>query len=203
MQIVLHLNDLPEGLVFPHGVAVDTETMGLKIGRDRLCLVQLCGGDDVCHLVRIASTVALAPNLTHLLTDPAVLKIFHFARFDVSILEKTFQISILSFYCTKLASKIARTYTDRHGLKDLCKQLLQVDLSKEEQTSDWGNDTLTPEQQRYAANDVLYLHALKEHLDATLMREGKTKLFQASLRALAEMIQIEKAGFNVEDLFRH
>ncbi|MDR0406892.1 MAG: ribonuclease D [Holosporales bacterium] len=203
MQIFLHLNDLPEGLTFPQGVAVDTEAMGLRIGRDRLCLVQLCGGDDACHLVRIASLPNPAPHLVRVLANPKVLKIFHFARFDVPLLEKTFGISIYPFYCTKLASKIARTYTYQHGLKELCKSLLQIDLSKEEQTSDWGNDTLSPEQQHYAANDVLYLHALKKKLDTILVRERKSEIFQAGLRALSEIIQIEKAGFDVEGLFRH
>ncbi|MDR1267397.1 MAG: ribonuclease H-like domain-containing protein [Holosporales bacterium] len=203
MKVVLHKGDLPAGMEFPNGVAIDTEAMGLKIGRDRLCLVQLCGGDDVCHLVQIAPVPRAAPHLVRLLEDRTVLKIFHFARFDVALLEKTFPCTVRPFYCTKLASKLVRTYTDRHGLKELCKSLLQVDLSKEEQTSDWGSETLSPEQQRYAATDVLHLHALKKRLDAMMLREEKVELLQASFRGLAEILLLEQAGFEAESLFRH
>jgi ribonuclease D len=203
VQIVLHQGDIPDGLAFPKGVAIDTEAMGLKIGRDRLCLVQLCGGDNICHLVQIACSPSPAPHLTHLLADPQTLKIFHFARFDVLLLEKTFRTPVTPFYCTKLASKIVRTYTDQHGLKSLCRHLLKIETSKEEQTSDWGSETLSSEQQRYAAADVVHLHALKERLDAMLQREGKVALFQAGIRGLIEILHLESAGFDAEGLFRH
>ena len=182
MTIELHRGDLPAGLKLGPVVAVDTETMGLNPMRDRLCLVQLSQGDGICHLVQIAKPPkgqrVSAPNLKALLEDRNVLKLFHFARFDLSALKVNLDIDCAPVYCTKIAAKLVRTFTDRHGLKDLCKELLGIDLSKQQQSSDWGAAELTQEQLNYAASDVLHLHALKAHLDGTLAREGRTALRQ-------------------------
>jgi ribonuclease D len=201
--IKLYKNDLPAGLVFAGSVAIDTETLGLKPYRDRLCLVQLSAGDNVAHLVQLDGKDWSAPRLKALLADPSVLKIFHFGRFDIAMLAKHLGVTAASVYCTKIASKLARTYTDRHGLKDLCSELLGVDLSKQQQSSDWGADRLTDQQKHYAACDVLYLHALKAKLDTMLAREGRTAAAEACFRFLPERARLDLAGFEDEDIFAH
>lgn len=203
MSIHLHRGDLPSGLSFGAAVAVDTETMGLNPGRDRLCLVQLSAGDGVCHLVQVAPGQAAAPNLTALLADPKLLKIFHFARFDLAILQHGLGVMAAPVYCTKIASRLARTFTDRHGLKDLAKDLLGIELSKQQQSSDWGAAELTTEQLRYAAADVLHLHRLKERLDDMLAREGRTELAAACFGFLATRARLDLAGWIAEDIFAH
>jgi len=201
--IKLHKNDLPAGPVFTDGVAVDTETMGLRPRRDRLCVVQLSGGDGTAHLVQFDGTDWSAPRLRALLSDPSILKIFHFARFDVAVLGQHLGVSAAPVYCTKIASRLARTYTDRHGLKDLCAELLGVDLSKQQQSSDWGAEKLTDQQRHYAASDVLHLHALKAKLDAMLHREGRMAMAQACFRFVPERARLDLAGFEDVDIFAH
>jgi len=180
MTVHFHQDDLPEGLNFGDGVAIDTETMGLAPHRDRLCLVQLSAGDGEAHLVRIAPGKPTAPRLCKLLGDPKLLKIFHYARFDIAVLQHALGVMTSPVYCTKIASKLTRTYTDRHGLKDLCRELLGIDISKQQQSSDWGAETLSEEQLQYAAADVLHLHALKQKLNDTLRRENRLALAQAA-----------------------
>lgn len=207
--IALHRGDLPDGVHFGSEVAVDTETMGLNPQRDRLCLVQLSSGDGTCHLVQFpapspsARLPYAAPNLTALLTDPAITKLFHFARFDIGILIKYLGIACAPVYCTKVASKLARTYTDRHGLKELCRELLGVELSKEKQSSDWGAETLAPEQLDYAARDVLYLHRLRLALDDMLEREHRRDLAEACFRFLPFRAHMDVVGWPEEDIFSH
>ncbi|HEV8677987.1 MAG TPA: ribonuclease H-like domain-containing protein, partial [Stellaceae bacterium] len=184
MAIELHEGDLLEGVRLGTAIAVDTETMGLNPNRDRLCLVQLSGGNGDCHIVRLAKGRYEAPRLKALLADPAVVKIFHFARFDVAVLRRFLNVTASPIYCTKIASRLTRTFTDRHGLKDLCKDLLGVELSKEQQSSDWGAAELTPAQLKYAASDVLHLHALRARLDDMLAREGRRELAEACFRFL-------------------
>jgi ribonuclease D len=199
----LHHGDLPAGLSFGGSVAIDTETMGLDPQRDRLCLVQLSAGDGECHLVQFSDGDYKAPRLRALLADPKVLKIFHFARFDLAMLKRHLGVDAKPVYCTKVASKLVRTFTDRHGLKDLCRELLGVELSKQQQTSDWGAATLTEEQLRYAAADVEYLHALKTKLDAMLAREGRKDMAQACFAFLPLRAALDLAGFPGSDLFEH
>ena len=203
MAIELHRGDLPAGLRLGGTVAIDTETMGLSTARDRLCLVQLSAGDGSAHLVQVAPGATDAPNLKALLADTAVIKLFHFARFDMAVLRHTYGVVPEPVYCTKIASKLARTYTDRHGLKDLCRELLGVDLSKQQQSSDWGAQQLTKEQLDYAASDVLHLHALKRRLDEMLAREGRTALAQSCFKFLATRIALDLAGWRDEDIFAH
>ena len=207
MTIHLHQGDLPDGVDFGPIVAIDTETMGLNPARDRLCLVQLSGGDGVCHAVQMPVAPAgarhSAPNLARLLADPLVTKLFHFARFDIAALRHALGVTCQPVYCTKIASRLTRTFTDRHGLKDLCKDLLGVELSKQQQSSDWGAAELTPEQLRYAASDVLHLHALKERLDALLAREGRTELAAACFRFLPARAELDLAGWGDLDIFQH
>ena len=203
MSIHLHRGDLPSGLSWGAAVAVDTETMGLNPGRDRLCLVQLSAGDGVCHLVQIAPGQTDAPLLTALLTDPAVLKIFHFARFDLGILKHALGVGVTPIYCTKIASRLARTFSDRHGLKDLARDLLNIELSKQQQSSDWGAADLSTEQLRYAASDVLHLHRLKERLDEMLAREGRRELAQACFDFLPIRVELDLKGWAAEDIFAH
>ena len=179
MKIKLHKNDLPDGLDLGQSVAIDTETLGLNPHRDRLCLVQLTSGDNTCHMVQFDAGAYAAPNLKRMLVDPSVLKLFHFARFDLGMLAKTFGVMAAPVYCTKIASRLARTYTDKHGLKDLAREVLGIDLSKQQQLSDWGAEALTEAQVAYAADDVLNLHALRERLDVMLAREGRTELAAA------------------------
>ena len=203
MAITLHRGDLPADLTFGSSVAVDTETMGLNTHRDRLCLVQLSAGDGDAHLVQIPRGPVKAPRLAALLADPAVLKLFHFGRFDIASLEHALGIRCEPVYCTKIAAKLVRTFTDRWGLKDLCKELLGVDLSKQQQTSDWGAERLSDEQLAYAASDVLHLHALKAKLDALLEREGRTELAQAAFRFLPSRARLDLAGWPETDIFAH
>ncbi|MGD9741234.1 MAG: ribonuclease D [Dongiaceae bacterium] len=206
-KMELHRGDLPAGLDLGPVVAIDTETMGLNPARDRLCLVQLSGGDGVCHLVQMpvptAGAAPGAPNLARMLADPAVLKLFHFARFDVAVLRHRLGVRVAPIYCTKIASRLVRTFTDKHGLKDLCRELLGVDLSKQQQSSDWGAPELTQEQLRYAASDVLYLHELKERFDAMLAREGRTELAAACFGFLPTRAELDLAGWPEIDIFEH
>lgn len=199
----LHRGDLPAGLTFKSAVAIDTETLGLKPHRDRLCLVQLSAGDGTSHLVQFDGSDWSAPRLKALLTDPEVTKIFHFARFDVAVLERYLGVTTGPIYCTKIASKLVRTYTDRHGLKDLCAELLGVELSKQQQSSDWAAEKLSPEQLAYAASDVLHLHRLKTALDAMLARQGRTELADACFRFLPTRARLDLAGFEDMDIFSH
>src|SRR5579864_958936 len=201
LSIHLHHGDLPAGLNFGSSVAIDTETMGLAPQRDRLCLVQLSAGDGVCHLVQFARGSYDAPNLRALLVDPKVLKIFHFGRFDIAMLQNYLGVRTAPVYCTKIASRLTRTFTDRHGLKDLCRDLLGVELSKQQQSSDWGSSDLTDEQLRYAASDVLYLHALKAKLDDMLSREGRKDLAQSCFDFLPTRALLDLAGWSAEDIF--
>ena len=203
MSIHLHLGDLPPDIVFTGVVAIDSETMGLHPHRDRLCLVQLSAGDGVCHLVQFAPGEYAAPRLRALLADPAVLKLFHFGRFDIAVLHHYLGVLTGPVYCTKIASKLVRTFTDRHGLKDLCRDLLGVDLSKQQQSSDWGAAELTDEQLRYAASDVLHLHALRTKLDVMLAREGRSALAAACFEFLPSRALLDLAGWPEEDIFAH
>ena len=199
----LHEGDLPDGLDLGPSVAVDSETMGLRLGRDPLCVVQLSAGDGDAHVVRLRRPDYDCPNLKRLLADPDVLKIFHFGRFDIAMFLRHLNVTTSPVYCTKTASKLARTYTDRHGLKDLTKELLGVDISKQQQCSDWGADVLTPEQVAYAASDVLNLHALKEKLDEMLVREDRTELAKACCDFLPWRAKLDLAGWECVDLFAH
>jgi ribonuclease D len=201
--IKLHKNDLPEGLLFKDAVAVDTETLGLRPHRDRLCLVQLSAGDGTAHLVQLDGKDWSAPRLKALLTNPSVLKIFHFARFDLGALRQYLGVMTEPVYCTKIASKLVRTYSDRHGLKDLCAEFLGVDLSKQQQSSDWGAAKLTDQQRHYAASDVLHLHALKAKLDAMLQREGRMAAAAACFQFLPQRVSLDLAGFEDMDIFAH
>ena len=204
MTIYLHRNDLPDGLDLGPSVAIDTETMGLDPRRDRLCLVQLSAGDGNAHLVQIAKGQQSAPNLERLLTDPGTLKIFHFGRFDIAAMENAFGVTTQPVYCTKIASKLIRTFTDRHGLKYLLQELVGVDVSKQQQTSDWGAETLTEAQMDYAASDVLYLHRLKEELDRRLAREGRTELAAACFDFLPVRARLDLMGWqDTNDIFQH
>jgi len=203
MKIKLHRGDLPDGLDLGRAVAVDTETLGLNPARDRLCLVQLSSGDGSAHLVQFARDAYHAPNLKRLLNDPGVLKLFHFARFDLATLRRYLGVMASPVYCTRTASKLARTYTDKHGLKDLVKELLDIDLSKQQQSSDWGSANLTEQQLAYAANDVAFLHRLKEGLDAMLIREGRMELAQACFSFLPARADLDLAGWGEVDIFAH
>ena len=203
MAVTLHEGDLPAGLSFGAAVAIDTETLGLHPHRDRLCLAQLSAGDGNAHLVRFAQGQYEAPRLKALLADAAVTKIFHFARFDLAVLSHRLGVMPSPVYCTKIASKLVRTYTDRHGLKDLCRELIGVELSKEQQSSDWGAPKLTAEQQAYAASDVLYLHKMKAVLDTMLAREGRTELAAATFRYLPTRVALDLGGWPEDDIFAH
>ncbi len=204
MTITLHRNDLPDGLTLGPVVAIDTETMGLDPRRDRLCVVQLSSGDGNAHLVQIARGQTGAPNLERLLTDPSVLKLFHFGRFDIAALQRAFGVRTTPVWCTKIASKLIRTYTDRHGLKYLLAEYVGVDVSKAQQTSDWGAAELTEAQKDYAASDVLYLHKLKEALEAILKREGRLELAQRCFDFLPTRAELDLLGWEEpNDLFHH
>ena len=204
MTIHLHKNDLPDGVNLGTIVAIDTETMGLDPRRDRLCVVQLSDGKGDAHLVQIARGQTSAPNLERLLTDPAVLKLFHFGRFDVAALQKAFGVRTAPVWCTKIASRLIRTYTDRHGLKYLLAEYVGVDVSKAQQTSDWGSATLTEAQKEYAASDVLYLHKLKDALEAILHREGRMALAQHCFDFLPTRAELDLMGWDEpNDLFHH
>jgi ribonuclease D len=204
MTVTVHLNDLPPDVDFGAAVAIDTETMGLKPHRDRLCVVQLSAGDGNAHLVQLEKGCYEAPNLKALLENPNVIKIFHFGRFDIAVLRHYLGADTRPVYCTKIAAKLVRTFTDRHGLKDLCRELLGVEISKQQQTSDWGQPVLTPEQQTYAASDVLHLHGLKAKLDALLDREGRTGLAQACFDFLPYRAELDLKGWHDDtDIFNH
>jgi ribonuclease D len=204
MTIRVHRGDLPDLSHYRGGaVAIDTETMGLDPSRDRLCVVQLSPGDGTADVVQIPAGANEAPNLTTLLADGRVLKIFHFARFDLGTLQKRLAVMPTPVYCTKIASRLARTYTDKHGLKDLVREVLGIEVSKQQQSSDWGADALTDAQVAYAASDVLHLHALKERLDAMLAREGRTDLAAACFRFLPDRVRLDLAGWAAEDIFAH
>ena len=203
MAIELHEGDLPEGARFGSAVAVDTETMGLHPHRDRLCVVQMSNGDGSADIVQVPKGHREAPNLKKLLGDPNITKIFHFARFDLAALYNAFGVMPQPVYCTKIASRLSRTYTDRHGLKDLVREVLNVDLSKQQQSSDWGSDNLSEAQLAYAASDVLHLHALREKLDPMLAREGRTELAKACFGFLPARAILDLQGWEAEDIFAH
>jgi len=203
MSITRYEQDLPDDLDFGTSVAIDTEAMGLNPFRDRLCLVQLSAGDGTCHMVQFKDGVFDAPNLKRLLTDPAVEKVFHFARFDLAMLQHYLGVTCRPVYCTKIASKLARTYTDRHGLKDLCQELLDIELSKEMQSSDWGVADLSQAQLTYAAHDVLHLHQLRERLDAMLRREHRTDLASACFAFLPWRAKLDLEGWPSVDIFAY
>ena len=203
MTIRLHRGDLPDISRYRGAVAIDTETMGLDVTRDRLCVVQLSPGDGSADVVQIPPRGADAPNLKRLLADKTLLKIFHFARFDLGVLAKTFGLMPEPVYCTKIASRLARTYTDKHGLKDLVREVLGQELSKQQQSSDWGAPELSEAQVAYAAADVIHLHALKQRLDVMLAREGREQLAQACFRFLPDRVRLDLAGFAGEDIFAH
>ena len=203
MSITLHKGDLPDGLDLGPVVAIDTETMGLNLDRDRLCLAQLSAGDGTAHLVQFAPGPIQAPNLARLIADERVLKLFHFGRFDIAALRHALGVTARPVYCTKIASKLVRTFTDRHGLKDLVKELANIDLSKQQQSSDWGAAELTGEQLAYAASDVLHLHLLKGRLDEMLAREGRADLAAACFAFLPFRAELDLAGWPDTDIFQH
>jgi ribonuclease D len=201
--IKLHRNDLPADLAFKTAVAVDTETLGLQPRRDRLCVVQLSAGDGTAHLVQFDGTDWAAPRLRAMFADPSLLKIFHFARFDVAVIAHYLGVVPEPIYCTKIASKLARTYTDRHGLKDLCSELLGIELSKQQQSSDWAAEKLSDQQKAYAASDVLHLHALQTKLSAMLKREGRDAMAETCFRFVSARAGLDLAGFEDIDIFAH
>ena len=203
MAITVHKNDLPASLDFGSSVAVDSETLGLNTIRDKLCVVQLSAGDGDAHLVQLDRSSYDCPNLKAVLADPAILKIFHFARFDVAAFRHYLGVDTTPVYCTKIASKLVRTYTDRHGLKDLCREILGMDMSKQQQSSDWGAETLSDAQKEYAAADVLHLHKLQAHLDQMLAREGRTGIAQKCFDFLPTRVELDLAGWSDEDIFAH
>jgi ribonuclease D len=203
MTVRLHRGDLPDLSRYGREVAIDTETMGLDPHRDRLCVVQLSPGDGSADVVQIPAETREMPNLMRLLTDPGVTKIFHYARFDIAVLKNRLGVVTTPVYCTKIASKLARTYTDRHGLKDLVRELLNIDLSKQQQSSDWGAEKLSEAQLEYAAADVLYLHDIKRHLDRMLSREGRSGLAQQCFQFLPTRIELDLMGWDEEDIFAH
>jgi ribonuclease D len=203
MTVRLHRGDLPDLSRYTSSVAIDTETMGLNPHRDRLCVVQLSNGDGSADVVQIPKDHIEAPNLKALLGNPNVTKIFHFARFDIAVLYHTLGVMPQPVYCTKIASRLTRTYTDRHGLKDLVRELLNIDLSKQQQSSDWGSQQLSEAQLAYAASDVLHLHALRERLNVMLAREGRTELAQACFDFLSTRAKLDLQGWELEDIFAH
>ena len=202
MKINLYDGDIPENIKIAHTVALDSETMGLNPKRDKLCLVQISNGDEVCHLVKIDLSTEKPQNLIRLLKNNKIKKIFHYARFDVAVFKHNFKINIKNIYCTKIASKLVRTYTDKHGYKDLCSELLGKSISKTEQSSDWGGE-LTKGQQKYAATDVLYLHKLKDKLDMMLLREKRSKLAKACFDFIQYRTDLDINGWSEQDIFKH
>lgn len=203
MTHTVHFRDLPDGLDLGPEVAIDCETMGLHLHRDRLCVVQLSGGDGTAHLVQIEKGQSTAPNLEKLLTDPNVLKLFHYGRFDIAAMQNAFGVVTAPVFCTKIASRLVRTYTDRHGLKVLLQELLGIDISKQQQSSDWGSETLSQAQVEYAASDVLYLHKLRDALVQMLEREGRMDLAQSCFDFLPTRAQLDLAGWPDTDIFAH
>lgn len=204
MNITYHVEDLPNDIKFYGSIAVDTEAMGLNVNRDRLCLVQISDTEQNVHLIHFKAASSYdAPNLKRLMNDPTILKIFHYARFDIMMIQAYLKVQVKSVYCTKIASYLTRTYTNRHSLKDLCKELLGVELSKAEQTSDWGADTLRPQQMEYAATDVIHLHELKSKLDEVLTRENRLEIAQNCFEFLNTRALLDILGMSNEDLFAH
>ena len=203
MKVKIHKNDLPNNLNLGKIIAIDTETMGLDYKRDPLCLVQISSGNEEVHLIQINRKTFKAENLKKILEDNDIKKIFQFARFDLAVLNCYLKADINNVYCTKIASKISRTYTDKHGLKDLCKELLNIELSKQMQSSDWGSETLTEQQVNYAASDVLYLHKIKEELDKILFRETRMELAEHCFKFLKHRVTLDLAGWNNQDIFAH
>ena len=202
MKINLYNGDLPDNIKISNSVAFDSETMGLNPKRDKLCLVQLSNGDEICHLVKIDLIKKKPKNLINVLKNNKIQKIFHFARFDITVFKHNFKINIKNIYCTKIASKLVRTYTDKHGYKDLCNELLNKNISKSEQSSDWGGD-LTKEQQNYAATDVLYLHKIRDKLDKMLIREKRVKLAKACFDFIEHRTDLDISGWAEQDIFKH
>ena len=202
LDIKLHKIDLPDDLTFSDKIAIDCEFMGLNVERDRLCLVQISNGDEICHLVKIDLSTEKPLNLINILKNNKIQKIFHYARFDVAVFKHNFKINIKNIYCTKIASKLVRTYTDKHGYKDLCSELLGKSISKTEQSSDWGGE-LTKEQQKYAATDVLYLHKIKDKLDSMLLREKRSKLAKACFDFIQYRTDLDINGWSEQDIFKH
>ena len=202
MKINLYKDDIPEKVKISNSIAIDTETMGLNPKRDKLCLVQISNGDNICHLVKININHRKPLNLIKILKNDKILKIFHYARFDVAVFKQNFDISVKNIYCTKIASKLARTYTDKHGYKDLCSELLNKNISKAEQSSDWGGE-LSSNQQKYAATDVLYLHKIKEKLDTILIRENRMKLAKACFDFIDYRTELDINGWSELDIFKH
>ncbi len=202
-QVTLHHGDLPDNFEAPSVLALDCETMGLVPQRDRLCLIQLSTGDGAAHVVQFIGRRYQAPNLKRIIADPSVLKLFHFARFDVAVIQAYLGVTSAPIYCTKIASRLTRTYAERHGLRDLCRELLDIELSKQQQSSDWGAETLSEEQLRYAANDVIYLHALKHRFDEMLARESRTAFAAACFAFLPTRAMLDLAGWSDIDIFAH
>ena len=202
-NIKLYKNDLPKNINFNESIAVDSETMCLNINNDRLCLIQISDANNNSYIVQFLKNCYDAPNLKKILNDQNILKIFHYARFDIAVIKKNLGIMCKSIYCTKIASKLSRTFTDKHGLKDLCKDLLKIDLNKQSQTSDWGNDNLTENQLEYAANDVIYLHEIKNKLDKIIDREGKQHLAKACFEYLPTRAEFDLLGWQEKDIFQH
>ena len=203
MTIFFHKNDLPTSVNFSKSVAIDTETMGLNIFRDRLCLLQISGGDGNAHVIQFEQNNYNAPNLKKILCDESIQKIFHFARFDLTAIKYYLNVEIKNIYCTKIASRLVRTYTDSHGLKSICEELLGVEISKKQQSSDWGNAEISEKQLEYSASDVLYLHALKEKLNKMLIRENRFEIFQTCVNFLPTRVQLDIQGFSSIDIFTH
>ena len=204
MKIVLHQGDIPKSVKIGKSVAIDTETMGLNPLRDRLCLVQLSTGNGTCHLIQMKKqNKNKSPNLKKILINRKIIKIFHYARFDVAVLNHNLKISLEPIYCTKIASKLSRTFTEKHGLKDLCKELLDIEISKNQQTSDWGNIKLSSAQLKYAAIDVLYLHKIKNILDKMLKRENRLELANACFKFINNRTKLDMLGWNEIDIFSH
>ena len=203
MTIFFHKNDLPANINFTKSVAIDTETMGLNIHRDRLCLLQISGGDGNAHVVQFEQNKYDAPNLKKILSDDSIEKIFHFARFDLASIKHYLHVTIKNIYCTKIASRLIRTYTDSHGLKSICEELLGVEISKKQQSSDWGNGEISEKQIEYAASDVLYLHALKEKLNKMLIRENRFEIFQSCVNFLPTRVELDLQNFSSIDIFTH
>jgi len=203
MTNFVYKNDLPENVIFKNSIAIDTETMGLKTKRDRLCVVQISAGDGNAHLIHFDGKNYKAPNLKKILADETITKIFHYARFDLAAIKYYLEIDIKNIYCTKIASKLGRTYSDSHGLKTICEELLGIELSKKQQSSDWGIAEMTPSQIKYAASDVLYLHQLKEKLDEILKRENRIEVFNECIKFLPIRVNLDLEGFDEIDIFAH
>ena len=203
MKIKLYKDDIPDNLNLGNSIAIDTEAMGLNHQRDRLCLIQLSNGNGVCHLIKINNSKDKPDNLLKVMKNNKILKIFHYARFDVGILNYTYKLNIKNIYCTKIASKLARTFTDKHGYKDICKDLLNINIIKEEQTSDWGAEKLTLSQQKYAASDVLHLHQLMDKLNKILIRENRMDLAKSCFSFIEHRVNLDLSGWSEIDVFKH